>query len=80
MCDRLCGKEPANPRQAHWWRKTYFENHGQWPFSGKRERTAQTVQIPEPKQPDPVSSPAEEWQQTTLFDIPQKPSDYYLNH
>jgi hypothetical protein len=78
MCDSVCGKEPASPREAYWWRKKHFENHGFYPPSGKRKRTAQTVQIPEPKQPEPVSSPAEEWQQDTLFDLP--PRNYPYNH
>ncbi len=80
MCKRLCGfdREPASPRDAKIWRKVHFNNHGFWP----KNPNVNKKQLPAPA-PDPVaekSSPAEEWQQTPLFEIPEKPSNYYLNH
>jgi hypothetical protein len=78
MCKRLCGydREPANSKEAKIWRKVYYNNHDAWP----RNPNVNKKQVPAPA-PDPVaskSSPAEEWQQGTLFDMP-KPN-YLLNH
>ena len=30
MCD-VCGPEPANKKQARWWRHEYFQRHGAYP-------------------------------------------------
>jgi hypothetical protein len=78
MCKELCGhdREPANSRQAKIWRKVYYNNHGAWP----KNPNVSSKQMPKSK-PDPVaekSSPAEEWQQASLFDLP-KPN-YIVNH
>lgn len=78
MCKYLCNydREPANPREARIWRKMYYNNHGEWPAS--KNINVNKKQIKPTPAPAEKSSPAEEWQQDSLFEMP-KP-DYYLNH
>lgn len=49
MCKRLCGfeGEPANRKDAYWWRKRFFENHGEWPKSVAAKRKEEDAKASE---------------------------------
>jgi hypothetical protein len=80
MCEYLCGysSEPANPKEARYWRQRYKNNHGSWPMSHKQIQAAKKNSNLNEAQADAVAPEtlSTKSEAPTLFDDATEPHNH----